>query len=499
MVRAFRIPATSVVCLLFVAAAPAAVHAATPAARYTIVELSTPTGDTSEANAVSNAGTVAGTVTNANGLPRATKWSASGTPTDLGLLPGGSDSVANGINDAGQVTGQADRTPGGFGYPVRWSASGAIQDLGGPQTNRLGSGSAIDPAGRVAGGQRPADSEGDPVGIVYAVDGTPTELGAGLALARGINGRGQVVGGPGYVWRNGTVTNLPGLPGGGGTGSTVAYAINDNADVVGTAAVPGGTGTHAVFWRNGSIVDIGTVDGIQFSTARAVSAAGQTVGTADPMCQPCPAARAWIWQPGTTITPLDTLLPAGSGWTLRAANGINDHGVIVGMGLHNGLLRAYRMSPVFTAGVNFQPAGATVPAGYTPDTGAVFGDRGSGRTFGWNVDNSVNARDRNASGSPDQRYDTLNHMQKPGGATVWEFAVPNGTYTVHVVAGDPVNTDSTYRISVEGVPVVSGTPTGAKHWFEGTVRVTVGDGRISVTNGSGAVNNKLNYVDIIGA
>src|SRR5206468_433489 len=163
----------------------AAVHAATPAARYTIVELSTPTGDTSEANAVSNAGTVAGTVTNANGLPRATKWSASGTPTALGLLPGGSDSVANGLDDAGQ--------------------------------------------------------------------------GAGLGLARGINGRGQVVGGPGYVWRSGTVTNLPGLPGGGGTGSTVAYAINDNADVVGTAAVPGGTGTHAVFWRNGSIVDIGTV------------------------------------------------------------------------------------------------------------------------------------------------------------------------------------------------------------------------------------------------
>ena len=31
------------------------------------------------------------------------------------------------------------------------------------------------------------------------------------------------------------------------------------------------------------------------------------------------------------------------------------------------------------------------------------------------------------------------------------------------------------------------------------MRVTVGDGRISVTNGSGAVNDKLNYVDIIGA
>lgn len=499
MLRAFRILAVSVVSLLSVVVVPAAARAAAPTVRYTIVELSTPTGDTSEANGINNAGAVVGTVTTSNGLPRATKWNASGARTDLGVLPGGSVSVANGINDAGQVAGSADRMSGGFAYPVRWNAAGVIQDLGGPQTNRLGSASAIDPAGRVAGGQRPASSEGDPVGIVYAVDGTPTELGPDLGLARGINGRGQVVGGPGYVWRNGTVTHLPGLPGGPGTGSTVAYAINNNTEIVGSAATPAGTGTHAVYWRNGSIVDIGTVDGIQFSTAKAVNAAGQTVGTADPMCQPCPAPRAWSWQPGGPITALDTLLPAGSGWTLREANGINDRGVIVGMGLHNGLLRAYRMSPVFTVGVNFQPAGAAVPAGYTPDNGSAFGDRGSGRSYGWNLDNTANARDRNASGSPDQRYDTLNHMQKPGGATVWEIAVPNGTYTVHVVSGDPLNTDSTYRVSVEGVVVVSGTPTATAHWFEGTARVTVADGRLTIANGPGAVNNKLNYVDIIGA
>jgi hypothetical protein len=88
-------------------------------------------------------------------------------------------------------------------------------------------------------------------------------------------------------------------------------------------------------------------------------------------------------------------------------------------------------------------------------------------------------------------------MQKPGGATTWEIAVPNGRYTVHAVSGDPVNTDSVYRISVEGVPAVSGTPTAGQHWVEGTVVVTVSDGRLTVTNGSGSSNDKLDYLDVI--
>ncbi|MGI5247368.1 hypothetical protein [Dactylosporangium sp. CA-139066] len=99
------------------------------------------------------------------------------------------------------------------------------------------------------------------------------------------------------------------------------------------------------------------MDGIQFSTARAVNAAGQVVGTSDPLCQPCAAPRAWIRQAGTAITALDTLIPAGSGWTLREANGINDRGEIVGVGLHNGVLRGYRLTPAPAVTVNFAPAG----------------------------------------------------------------------------------------------------------------------------------------------
>jgi glucose/arabinose dehydrogenase len=147
--------------------------------------------------------------------------------------------------------------------------------------------------------------------------------------------------------------------------------------------------------------------------------------------------------------------------------------------------------------INFQPAAAPVPAGYLVDGGLVYGARGNGQTYGWNLDNSATTRDRNSSASQDQRYDTLVHLQKPENPdAVWELAVPNGTYDVHMVAGDAGFFDSVYRLTVEGVLVVSGTPSSAVHWIEGTSTVTVSDGRLTIRSGSGGVNNKICFVDV---
>jgi probable HAF family extracellular repeat protein len=460
------------------AAAAAAAPAASP---YTIVDLGALAGGTSTAGGINNAGVVVGSSTLDSLHQHAVRWSAAGAITDLGTLPGGGFSYATGVNDAGQVTGASDRSSGGFGYPVRWSAAGAVQQLGDTATNRLGWGSAIDPAGRVAGGQRPADSEGSPLGILYGVDGTPTEFGPDLQVASGINGRGQVVGAPGYIWQNGVVTHLAGVD--------AAVAINNSGVVAGT------TGTHAVRWAAGTVTDLGTLDGLQYNFARAVNDAGQIVGYADPGCQPCASPRAWLWSAGGALIPLDTLVPAGSGWQFTAASGIDDRGEIAATGVHNGVQHAVKLVPRVHVDVNFQPAGAATPPGYLADTGAAYGAR-NGQSYGWSGDNSVNARDRDSASSPDQRYDTFLHMQKPTSPATWELAVPNGSYLVHVVAGDPDNTDSTFRITVEGV--LTGSPARGVHWFEGTVRVTVNDGRLTIGNGAGADNDKIDYVDVIG-
>jgi N-acetylneuraminic acid mutarotase len=154
--------------------------------------------------------------------------------------------------------------------------------------------------------------------------------------------------------------------------------------------------------------------------------------------------------------------------------------------------------PTFEAHVNFQPAGVPVPAGYVADTGTTFADRGNGLAYGWNASTAALARDRNSTASADQRYDTLTSMQRSGYGSVWELAVPNGTYTVHVVAGDAGGYDSTYAIAAEGVTVVSGKPTSSLRWFEGTKTVTVADGRLTLTNAAGSANNKVCFIDVVG-
>ncbi len=144
--------------------------------------------------------------------------------------------------------------------------------------------------------------------------------------------------------------------------------------------------------------------------------------------------------------------------------------------------------------INFQPASAPIPAGYLVDSGAVYGDRGNGYTYGWNATNS-NTRDRNSANSPDQRYDTLNHMQN-GGTFTWEIALPNGTYTVHLVAGDPSYYDSVYKINIENVLAVNGTPSSTVRWIEGTAQVTVADGKLTVSSATGSSNNKIDFIEI---
>jgi glucose/arabinose dehydrogenase len=159
--------------------------------------------------------------------------------------------------------------------------------------------------------------------------------------------------------------------------------------------------------------------------------------------------------------------------------------------------RLYPQAAASVVRVNFQPSGAPVPAGYLADTGLVYANRGNGQTYGWNADNTAQTRDRNAANSADQRYDTLNHLQKPAVPdAVWEIAVANGTYSVRVVSGDANHFDSVFRTTVEGVLTVNGTPTTSTRWIEGTSTVTVSDGRLTIRSGSGASNNKICFVEI---
>ena len=148
-----------------------------------------------------------------------------------------------------------------------------------------------------------------------------------------------------------------------------------------------------------------------------------------------------------------------------------------------------------TIKINFQPVSAPAYPGYLTDVGNSFGNRGNGYSYGWSSSNTNNTRDRNGGLSPDQRFDTFAFMQR-NAARSWEIALPNGNYTVKIVAGDASASNSVYEISAEGVLVINSTPTSTTHWFTGTAVVAVTDGRLTIGNAPDSSNNKLCFVDI---
>jgi hypothetical protein len=136
-----------------------------------------------------------------------------------------------------------------------------------------------------------------------------------------------------------------------------------------------------------------------------------------------------------------------------------------------------------TVKINFQSrtqGSREVPQGYLPDYGDVFGDRGNGFSYGWTVDKTSSARDRDTHS--DQRYDTLNCLTHYAtGVGDWEIELPNATYDVYIVGGDPGYTDQTNSYIVEGIDIIDPTPGADGNYFdEYTVTVTVNDGRLTI-------------------
>ena len=161
--------------------------------------------------------------------------------------------------------------------------------------------------------------------------------------------------------------------------------------------------------------------------------------------------------------------------------------------------------PISEVKVNFQSGDDEVPAGYIKDFGEKFGsregeDQGQGLYYGWvepGTDNRISiigdGRDRNSN--PDQRLDTLMHMQKSAEGA-WEMSVPNGNYEVKVSVGDASYFDSVHDINVEGQSLIKDLSlTNDNKFASATETVEVTDERLTV-DAIGGENTKINYIDI---
>ena len=156
------------------------------------------------------------------------------------------------------------------------------------------------------------------------------------------------------------------------------------------------------------------------------------------------------------------------------------------------------VASVFHTLVNFTTTTGAPIANIVNDTGLALGTRINGLVYGWNKANSANARDRNSDNSPDEAHDSFALLQETTNAVaVWQMSVPNGTYRVTLLAGDPTTIDSVVALNAEGVLALSGTPTADNHWLQNTVTVTVADGRLTIGSAPGAIHNLIDFIEVL--
>lgn len=298
--------------------------------------------------AINIAGEVAGTSnTTGYGPPQhATLWNGS-TSIDLGTL-GGTESVAHGINDAGQVVGFA-RTPNDVAaHATLWNGTTAtdLGTLGGPSSTAYD----INNVGQVVG----YSSLNGVIGSHATLwnGSTSTDLGTiggSNSYARSINDSGQVVGYSTTVgdatthatyWNGTTAFDLGTL----GGKNSFAYGINNAGQIVGYADLQN-QNRHAALWDGTSTIDLGTLGGSS-SYAYSINNAGQIVGYSSTGF----ANHATIWI-GTTATDLNSFLDSdtkNAGWILDSAVAISNNGSIVGTAANTltGQSHAFELSVV---------------------------------------------------------------------------------------------------------------------------------------------------------
>jgi probable HAF family extracellular repeat protein len=249
--------------------------------------------------------------------------------SDLGTL-GGSSSLANGINDFGQVVGES-KTLAGETHAFLWD-HGTITDLG--KAGETSSAHSINNQGEIVGAISSKSVRGSAVRWknqqrLLLADLAPTGSGS-TAFAVNVNGdvtgvssgfvssSGGVV--RAVVWQGGIVRDIGTL---GGMHST-ALALNDLGDVVGWAETPNHSAA-AFLWHDGVMRNLKSLAGGVESQSFAVNKLVQVVGSS---LNSKGESRAVIWDNGK-ITDLNDLVRSPPGLVFARARGINNRGQIL--------------------------------------------------------------------------------------------------------------------------------------------------------------------------
>jgi probable HAF family extracellular repeat protein len=308
-------------------AAPA--HADPAKAHWTVSEIGTLGGTSSVANSVNNAGQVAGYSTLAGNAVNHAFLYSNGVLTDIGTI-GGTGAFGQSINNSGQVAGYSN-IAGDSAFHAFLFTSGAPSDVG-TLGGTASVGLAVNDAGRVAGY---SSTSGNAATHAFSFgNGVISDLGTlggTTSVGTAINSAGQVAGYSSvsgnlathaFLFSSGSMTDLGTI----GGSTSIGNGINASGQVVGYSNTAGNLANHAFLYQNGGMFDLGTLGGVG-SFANGINTAGQVVGSSNVLGS---GTHAFVWNNGTMVDLNNQNGVAASGLVLTSATAVNDAGQIVG-------------------------------------------------------------------------------------------------------------------------------------------------------------------------